>query len=177
MTGPVLITRSPMHDYSARHRSPCRSPKNCVSHRTRALLPPLLLVSHGKANGGGGEEALCDVHHRANTGPGACSAGTSLLMLSAHPPRRPPPCNRTATFAPAHTQHHEIMFDPGITSLERHLKDREWENLAVAELHALRMEVAPIPEDLSCGRADADEGYINDAARTVSRAAWRNCSP
>jgi hypothetical protein len=62
-------------------------------------------------------------------------------MLRAHPPRRPLPCNRTATFAPAHTQHHEIMFDPGITSLER--KDHEWENLAVAELHALRMEVAP----------------------------------
>jgi len=98
------------------------------------------------------------------------SAGLLFLLLclspsspspTPHPHRR----LRLRLRARAHAHHHQIPFDPVVADIERRLEDREWERLAAAGLHAPGMEAAPVPEDLTDGEADADEDYINDAAR------------
>lgn len=90
-----------------------------------------------------------------------------LLRLSPSSPSPTPHPHRRlrlrARTHDAHARHHQIPFDPVVADLERRLEDREWERLAAAGLHAPGMEAAPVPEDLSDG--EADEDYINDAAR------------
>nr|CAB3449370.1 unnamed protein product [Digitaria exilis] len=100
------------------------------------------------------------------------SAGLLFLLLRlspSSPSPTPHPHRRLRLRARTHDaharHHHQIPFDPVIADLERRLEDREWERLAAAGLHAPGMEAAPVPEDLSDGEADADEDYINDAAR------------
>ncbi|XP_066321542.1 uncharacterized protein [Miscanthus floridulus] len=96
------------------------------------------------------------------------SAGLLFLLLRLSPSSPSPtahPHRRLRLRARAHAHHHQIPFDPVVADIERRLEDREWERLAAAGLHAPGMEAAPVPEDLIDGEADADEDYINDAAR------------
>lgn len=89
-----------------------------------------------------------------------------LLRFSPSSPSPNPHPHRRLRLRPrAHAHHHQIPFDPVVADIERRLEDREWERLAAAGLHAPGMEAAPVPEDLTDGEVDADEDYINDAAR------------
>ncbi|KAL6888925.1 hypothetical protein ACP4OV_009951 [Aristida adscensionis] len=96
------------------------------------------------------------------------SAGLLLLLLRLSPPTPSPTPHphRRLRLRGARAPPHQIPFDPVIAGLERRLEDREWERLAAEGLHAPGMEAAPVPEDLAADAgADADEDYINDAAR------------
>jgi calumenin len=89
-----------------------------------------------------------------------------LLRFSPSSPSPNPHPHRRLRLRPrAHAHHHQIPFDPVVADIERRLEDREWKRLAAAGLHAPGMEAAPVPEDLTDGEVDADEDYINDAAR------------
>ncbi|XP_062223703.1 uncharacterized protein LOC133922393 isoform X3 [Phragmites australis] len=92
------------------------------------------------------------------------SAGLLFLLLSLSPSSPSPTAHQHRRLR-LRSRHRQIPFDPVIADLERRLEDREWERLAAAGLHAPGMEAAPVPGDLSGGEADADEDYINDAAR------------
>ena len=57
----------------------------------------------------------------------------------------------------------QILVNPVIVNLERHLEDREWEHVVAAGLHEPGMAAAPVPHDLTDAHGEADKGYINDA--------------